>query len=164
MERGWQDRGETRNKPRRSIRLPLLVQAMHLGFWSLGVDVNQIVVSAAVVERDGAYLVTRRLRGTHLEGFWEFPGGKCQPGETVEECLVREIREELGCETTVGAKLLSVAHDYSDRTVHLHFFQCDLLGDPRSLLGQEIMWVPRAGLQSLNFPPADDELIQLLGR
>ena len=128
-----------------------------------GADVNQIVVTAAVVERDGAYLVTRRLRGTHLEGFWEFPGGKCESGETVEDCLIREIREELGCAMTVGARLLSVAHDYTDRRVQLHFFQCDLLGDPQALLGQEIKWVPRAQLRSLNFPPADDELIRLLG-
>ena len=121
-----------------------------------------IVVSAAVVERDGAYLVTRRLRGTHLEGYWEFPGGKCEPGETFEHCLIREIREELGCDMTVGARLLSVAHDYSDRTVHLHFFRCTLTGEPRSLLGQEMRWVPREALRSLSFPPADEELIQLL--
>jgi 8-oxo-dGTP diphosphatase len=124
--------------------------------------VSAIVVSAAVVERDGAYLVTRRLRGTHLAGCWEFPGGKCEPGESFEHCLIREIREELGCDTTVGAKLLSVAHDYGDTTVQLHFFRCDLTGEPRPLLGQEMMWVPRGDLRSWNFPPADQELIRLL--
>ena len=122
----------------------------------------QIVVAAAVIERDGAFLVTRRLRGTHLEGFWEFPGGKCEAGETYQECLTREIREELGCETAVGDKVLSVAHHYTDRTVHLHFFLCDMIGEPQSLLGQELKWVPRAELRALNFPPADDELIQVL--
>jgi 8-oxo-dGTP diphosphatase len=124
--------------------------------------VKQVVVSAAVVERDGAFLVTRRLRGTHLEGYWEFPGGKCEDGETVEHCLIREIREELGCDTKVGPRLLSVAHDYSDRTVHLHFFRCDLIGEVRPLLGQEMQWVPRGELRSLNLPPADEELIRLL--
>ena len=56
---------------------------------------------------------------------------------TIQECLTREIREELGCETAVGGKVLSVAHDYTDRSVHLHFL-CDLIGEPQSLLGQEI--------------------------
>ena len=102
---------------------------------------ERIVVAAAVVERDSRYLVTRRLRGTHLEGFWEFPGGKCETGETHVECLVREIREELGCAVRVGEKLLSVAHDYPERTVELHFFRCDLGADPRPLLGQEIRWI-----------------------
>ena len=119
-------------------------------------------MSAAVVERDGAYLVTRRLRGTHLEGYWEFPGGKCEPGESIGQCLTREIREELGCDVTVGTELLSVAHDYSDRTVELHFLRCELHGTPQPLLGQEIMWAPRAALRTLEFPPADAELIHML--
>ena len=122
------------------------------------------MVTAAVVERAGAYLVTRRLRGTHLEGLWEFPGGKCEAGETHEGCLVRELREELGCDAIVGAKLLEVAHEYPERTVELHFFRCDLNGLPQPLLGQEIRWVARAELRTLDFPPADEELIQMLAR
>jgi 8-oxo-dGTP diphosphatase len=125
---------------------------------------RRIVVTAAVVERDGAYLVTRRLRGTHLEGLWEFPGGKCEDGETHEGCLVRELREELGCDAVVGAKLLEVAHEYPERTVELHFFRCDLNGQPQPLLGQEIRWIARTELRTLDFPPADEELIQMLAR
>ena len=64
---------------------------------------NTIVVTAAVVERDGAFLVTRRLEGTHLAGAWEFPGGKCELGEPLEACLWREIREELGPEAMLAA-------------------------------------------------------------
>ena len=123
---------------------------------------RRIVVTAAVVERSGAYLVTRRLRGTHLEGLWEFPGGKCEHGETHERCLVRELREELGCDAVVGAKLLEVAHQYPERTVELHFFRCELTGQPQPLLGQEIRWVDRTDLRGLEFPPADEELIQML--
>ncbi len=122
----------------------------------------RIVVTAAVVERSGAYLVTRRLRGTHLEGLWEFPGGKCEHGETHVGCLLRELREELGCGAVVGAKLLEVAHEYPERTVELHFFRCELTGEPQPLLGQEIRWVDRADLRALAFPPADEELIQML--
>lgn len=123
-----------------------------------------IVVTAAVVERDGRYLVTRRLRGTHLEGYWEFPGGKCEPGETHAACLVREIREELGCDVQVGEELLSVAHEYPERTVELHFFRCTTGGEPRPLLGQELRWIARQELRTLDFPPADDELIRLLAQ
>jgi len=123
-----------------------------------------IVVTAAVVERDGRYLVTRRLRGTHLEGYWEFPGGKCEPGETHAACLVREIREELGCDVHVGEKLLSVAHEYPERTVELHFFRCTTSGEPQPLLGQELRWIARQELRTLDFPPADDELIRLLAQ
>ena len=124
---------------------------------------GHVVVAAAVVERDFKYLVTRRLKGTHLEGFWEFPGGKCEAGEAQHTCLIREIREELGCSVRVAEKLLSVTHAYPERTVELHFFRCDLDGEPQALLGQEIRWVAGRDLQSLSFPPADTELIQLLG-
>lgn len=71
-----------------------------------------IVVAAAVVERDGAFLLTRRLQGTHLEGLWEFPGGKCEPGETPREALAREIAEELGVAVVVGDLLLVTRHTY----------------------------------------------------
>lgn len=121
-----------------------------------------VIVAAAVVERHGAYLTTRRLRGTHLEGLWEFPGGKCEAGESHAACLRREILEELGCPAVVGEKLLSVAHDYGERTVELHFFKCDLTGEPRPLLGQEIRWVPSTELHAPDFPPADAALIRLL--
>ena len=122
------------------------------------------MVTAAVVERSGAYLVTRRLRGTHLEGLWEFPGGKCEDSETHEACLLRELREELGCEAVVGAKVLEVAHEYPERTVELHFFRCELNSQPQPLLGQEIRWVASTELRTLDFPPADEELIQMLAR
>ena len=121
-----------------------------------------VVVAAAVIERDGACLLTRRLRGTHLEGLWEFPGGKCELGETHTACLMREILEELGCRIEVGAELLTVSHPYADRTVELHFFRCHLEGEPQPLLGQEIRWVPRSELAALPFPPADVELIRML--
>ena len=74
-----------------------------------------IVVAAAVIERDDRFLLTRRQRGVHLEGFWEFPGGKCEPGETHGACLAREIREELDVEASVGDELLATAHAYPDR-------------------------------------------------
>jgi 8-oxo-dGTP diphosphatase len=124
--------------------------------------VNTIVVTAAVVERDGAFLVTRRLTGTHLAGTWEFPGGKCEPGEPLEACLWREIREELGARCSVGSEIFSITHEYTERRIELHFYACTLLDDPVPLLGQEMRWVPRHQLTELEFPPADDELIRKL--
>jgi len=122
-----------------------------------------MIVTAAVVRRGDAFLVTRRPRGVHLEGCWEFPGGKCEPGETHEGCLRREIEEELGVGVRVGGKVLEVSHEYPDRTVELHFFACELLGEPIPLLGQEMRWVERDRLSTLQFPPADAELIEMLG-
>ena len=123
-----------------------------------------VVVCAAVVEREGRFFVARRHDGTHLEGYWEFPGGKCEPGETDEGCLAREMREELGVEARVGPLLLSVSHAYPDRVVELHFYACEMSGAPRALLGQEMRWVSRDELRALLFPPADAELIELLIR
>ena len=121
-----------------------------------------IVVTAAVVERDGAFLVARRLEGTHLAGTWEFPGGKCETGEGLEACLWREIREELGARCSIGREIFSITHDYPERRIELHFFSCTLLDEPAPLLGQEMRWVPRGELTQLKFPPADDELIRKL--
>jgi 8-oxo-dGTP diphosphatase len=122
----------------------------------------RIVVTAAVVERDGHFLVARRQAGTHLEGLWEFPGGKCQPGETTRACLVREIREELGTGFVAGPEILTTSHEYPERVIELHFFRGTLTGEPRSILGQEIRWIAREDLASLEFPPADELLVQRL--
>lgn len=123
-----------------------------------------VVVTAAIIERAGTYLVTRRPAGVHLEGLWEFPGGKCDRGESLEACLVREIQEELACGIAVGREIFTTKHAYPERQVELHFFACSLLGEPRGVLGQEVRWVSRAALRSLRFPPADAELIELLER
>ena len=126
--------------------------------------IPRIIVTAAVIRDGGSYFVTRRHQGVHLEGYWEFPGGKCEPCEPLDLCLVREIREELDVSVVVGAELLSCTHEYPERVVELHFFDCRLEGEPRPMLGQEMRWVPQAELRSLQFPPADDELIALLER
>ena len=121
-----------------------------------------IVVTAAVVRRGDRFLVTRRLRGVHLEGCWEFPGGKCEPAESLADCLAREILEELGTHVRIDEELMSVTHAYPERIVELHFFACTLVDEPQALLGQEMRWVPRSELTSLDLPPADAELIALL--
>jgi 8-oxo-dGTP diphosphatase len=124
-----------------------------------GAPPRRVVVTAAVIERENAFLVTRRPSGVHLEGCWEFPGGKCEPGESHVASLEREIAEELEAGIVVGAEVFTVSHAYPDRVVELHFFKCQLVGEPRALLGQEMRWVAREELRSLTFPPADEELI-----
>lgn len=123
---------------------------------------RRIVVSAAVIEEADAFLLTRRAKNSHLGGLWEFPGGKVEPGESIEASLVREIREELGCEADVGKLLLTTAHAYPDLHVELHFFTTRLRGAPVPQMGQEMRWVPRAELASLPLPEADADLVTLL--
>jgi 8-oxo-dGTP diphosphatase len=123
---------------------------------------QSIVVTAAVIERDGSFLLTRRQKGVHLEGLWEFPGGKCDAGESLAACLQRELREELAVESKIGAEVYTVSHDYPDRRVELHFLACTLIGEPVPQVGQEMRWVRRAELASLAFPPADEAFIRRL--
>jgi len=124
--------------------------------------VKMIVVTAAIIRRDGRYLVTRRQPGAHLAGVWEFPGGKADDGESLTACMARELDEELGIKATVGAEVFTITHDYPDRRVELHFFECRTADDPSPLLGQEMRWVAKDELVDLDFPPADAELIRIL--
>jgi len=121
-----------------------------------------IVVTAAVIERNGAFLVARRQKGVHLEGYWEFPGGKCATGESLSACMIRELREELDVDARPGEEIFTTSHAYADRYVELHFLRCELLGTPAPQQGQELRWVAREELGALQFPPADAELIRIL--
>ena len=121
-----------------------------------------IVVVAAVIERAGRFLVTRRQAGVHLEGLWEFPGGKIDPNETHVDALRREIREELDADVSVGDLVLATTHAYPEKTVSLYFYRCALIGTPRPLLEQEMKWVTREEMRSLGFPAADEALITIL--
>jgi mutator protein MutT len=121
-----------------------------------------VVVVAAVIERDGAFLLTLRLEGTHLEGHWEFPGGKVHPGETHTVALCRELREELDVVAEVGERVHHVTHAYPEKTVELHFYRCRLEGEPKPMMGQAMQWVPRHELRELPLPDADRDLIAML--
>lgn len=121
-----------------------------------------IVVVAAVVEEDDAFLVTRRPQGVHLAGLWEFPGGKIDPSESHADALRREMREELDTDVDVRDLVFHITHVYPERAVALFFYNCVLRQAPRPVLGQEMRWVKRADLATLGFPPADEELIRML--
>ena len=117
---------------------------------------------AAVIEREGRILIARRPGGRHLEGLWEFPGGKRRPEESPEAALAREIAEELGVRVTVGPLLERVDWSYPEKRVRLSFFRCTIAGEPRGLEGQEIVWVRPAELARYHFPPADATLLERL--
>ena len=121
-----------------------------------------IAVVAAVIERDGRFLLTLRPDGTHLSGHWEFPGGKVHDSETHVEALRRELFEELDIVAAVGELAHTITHAYPEKTVALYFYRCDFEGDPKPMMGQEMRWVARAELAGLPFPDADRDLIRLL--
>ena len=117
-------------------------------------------VSAALIFRGGKLLITQRSAKAHLGGLWEFPGGKREPDETFEQCLVREIREELGVEIEVGRLFEELSHTYPEKTVHLKFFVCQLLaGEPKPLDCAAIQWVRPSELGRYEFPAADARLL-----
>jgi 8-oxo-dGTP diphosphatase len=120
---------------------------------------EHIIVVAAVIERDGRFLVARRVKGTHLAGVWEFPGGKVHDDETQEDALRREILEELNTTITHMRKIFDTAHAYPERVVELHFYRGELTDEPQPMLGQALRWITRDEFASLEFPPADAELI-----
>jgi mutator protein MutT len=122
-----------------------------------------IVVVAAIIERDNAFLLTLRPPGTHLAGHWEFPGGKVDDHETHAEALRREVFEELDAVVAVGDLAHTVTHAYPEKTVQLFFYRCRLqLGEPKPMMGQQMRWIDKSELRSLPFPEADRELITLL--
>jgi 8-oxo-dGTP diphosphatase len=126
--------------------------------------VKVIYVVAAVIERGGKILISRRPKGAHLEGLWEFPGGKAEAGESAEGALAREVREELGVAFTVGEPVAEVDWQYPDKRVRITFFRGTVEGEPRPLEGQELAWVAPADLDRYEFPPADATLLQRLRR
>lgn len=118
---------------------------------------RRVAVVAAVIRRGGRILVTQRHAAAERGGQWEFPGGKVEPGETEAEGLVREIREELGCELEVGPLLARTEHAYPDLRVALAFYECRLLpGQEPSLLGAAALeWAEASRLGDYDFCEAD---------
>jgi len=124
-----------------------------------------VEVAAGLIYREGRYLIARRGPGVHLAGFWEFPGGKREPDETLEACLRRELFEELGIQIDVPVPFQVVRHEYVEKIVELHFFHCKIdTGQAAAIDCAEIRWVWPHELGDFEFPPADRPVIEALLR
>ena len=124
---------------------------------------NPVVVAAGLLFQRGKLLITQRPPGGHLAGLWEFPGGKCEPGETLPECLQRELHEELGVVANVRECVETLEHAYPEKTVQLSFYLCSLvIGEPEGREGQSIKWVGPDELRHYQFPEADAQLLEKL--
>ncbi len=124
-----------------------------------------VEVAVGLVYREGRYLIARRKADVHLAGFWEFPGGKREPGETFEECLERELFEELNIRIGAPVPFQIVRHQYPEKTVELHFFRCGIeSGQAAAVDCAEIRWVWPHELADFDFPPADRPVIEALRR
>lgn len=129
------------------------------------IDERPTSVGIALVGRRGSYLVRRRPAGTPMAGYWEFPGGKCEPGESPAAATARECREELGVEVIVGSLRKEILHRYPHAWVHLMYFDCvteahDAEPDP----SHGFRWVPAEALIGLPFPGANEPILDELVR
>ena len=122
------------------------------------------MVAALARDGEGRYLLTRRRPDQPMGGLWELPGGKLEPGESPEEALAREVREELGCGCAVGAIAEVVFHRYEAFDLLMLVYACALDGEPRAIEVAELAWVAPAELARYDVLPADRPLIEQLAR
>lgn len=121
-------------------------------------------IGVAVIRDDrDLILIDRRLAKGLLGGFWEFPGGKIEGNETVQECIKREILEEIGIDIAVDSHLITIDHTYSHFRVNLQVYNCRYLsGEARAIECEEIRWVTIEELDNYTFPAANQEIIRAL--
>ena len=125
---------------------------------------TQIVhVAVGVIKQENKFFLTKRLADTHQGGKWEFPGGKVEDNETVHQALHRELKEEVSIETLTCTELMQISHDYGDKKVLLEVFVVDnFTGEAKALEGQQSGWFTLAEFTTLNFPAANQAIIEKL--
>ncbi|MDP3963233.1 MAG: (deoxy)nucleoside triphosphate pyrophosphohydrolase [bacterium] len=120
-------------------------------------------VAAAIIEKNGKYLIAKRKAGSYRQGMWEFPGGKIEPGETPEACLERELMEELGIVTNVGEFIMENTYDYGDRVVRLLAYRVFYVsGEFQLNAHDELRWVEANEFSQFDFVEADLPFVQRL--
>ena len=128
-------------------------------------DMKSIIeVTAAIIKNDkNEYLICQRPGGKNHEFLWEFPGGKQEPDETLEQCLIREIKEELNIKIIIRKKDDDISHEYNDRVIHITFFECIITGGEITVKEHnDIKWVTVKEFIHYKFCPADSEIINKL--
>jgi mutator protein MutT len=125
--------------------------------------IKEIEAVCAVIERDGKFLITKRMEHSPMGHCWEFPGGKREKGETIEECAVRECQEEIDVTVEPIRKLKDLHYDYPHGLIYLHFVLCRLIkGEPRPVECREARWIDPKEFKDFEFPAADIEVIEEL--
>ena len=125
------------------------------------VQITEVV--AALIRREKRFLICRRPAHKARGLQWEFVGGKVEPGETREEALVRECREELDVTVSVGTLFTEVVHEYPDITVHLSLFNASITeGEPKLLEHCDLRWITKHEIPDFEFCPADTDILALL--
>ena len=124
---------------------------------------HKIVGAGVVVGRGGRVLIAQRKESSMLGGLWEFPGGTREPGETMPQCIARELKEELGISVEIGPHLVTVPHAYSHFTIELHTYWARIRsGRPRAIHCADYAWVKPAELRKYAFSRADLDIVQCL--
>jgi 8-oxo-dGTP diphosphatase len=128
-----------------------------------GSDEPLRVAAAVLFDAAGRVLIAQRPEGTHMAGYWEFPGGKLEHHEAAPQALERELHEELGVDLRRCHPLLQLRHDYADRAVELEVYVVDEYhGEPSGLEGQALQWVSVAELSRQQLLPADQPIVEAL--
>ncbi|MBU6344135.1 8-oxo-dGTP diphosphatase MutT [Cylindrospermopsis raciborskii] len=126
---------------------------------------HKIIGVGVIWNQEKQILIDRRLPTGSMANLWEFPGGKMEEGETIQDCIVREIREELGIKIAVREHLITIDHTYSHLQVTLRVYHCDYLdGTPQTLECAEFRWVNLDDLEQFEFPAANGQIIAALNR
>ncbi|BAZ43322.1 mutator protein MutT [Chondrocystis sp. NIES-4102] len=129
---------------------------------SIPLEHKQIGV-AVISNQQKQILIDRRKATGEMGGLWEFPGGKVETGETIEACIKREIKEELGLDVVVGDRLITITHNYQTFDVTLYVHDCQYItGEPQPIECEEIHWVSAAELNKYQFPAANSQIVKLL--
>ncbi len=120
-------------------------------------------VAAGAVVSDGKVIVARRIKGKHLEGMWEFPGGKLETNESPQMAVIREMREEVNLEVIVEHLIDTIEYQYPDRKVRIYFFKCRVLqGELKPIRWGEVRWVNHQELEQLEFPSANQRVLPMI--
>lgn len=123
---------------------------------------KMLEVTAAIIRQNGKILICQRPAKKNCGLLWEFPGGKIEAGETGEKCIVRECQEELGVTLRVEREFTDITYEYPDRTVHLHFYLCEIIsGKPENKEHNAFAWITPEDVDQYEFCPADQKMISL---